>query len=201
MTPVCVAFKAHQGWVNAVAVVRDAALPTPVRADRIDLFDGSDREATEPYHVAGGWHGLDRAPRPQNSAAVIERGRRKQLAAAKRRLLAYREVLASAHLQWCRGVVLTSRGRLSGDLEHILGSHAHIHIAEGEAIRDATRAALRALRMSYVDQDEKSVLETATKMLPRRDCDAYMKARKPAVASAWRAEERLIALAAWLNRD
>ena len=200
MKPVCVAFKAHLGWVNAVAVTIGANAPTPVHAQRIDLLDGKDREALEPYHVAGGWAGLEQARRPSNPGVVIRRGRRKQVAAAKKKLIAFRELLKREDLQWRRGVVLTSRGRLGEDLEHILGSHVHIHVAEGEAIRDATRAALKAMDIEQVDQDEKSTLTEAANRLSCKDCDSLMKNLRPSGAKSWRKEERLLALGAWLNR-
>jgi hypothetical protein len=197
--PVCVAFKAHLGWVNAVAVLARRSRPTPVHAERIDLFSADDREAVEPYHVAGGWHGLDQGPRPENPEAVIRRGRAKQAAAAVERLARLKGDLDAAGLDWQRAVVLTARGWL-GDLEHILGSHAHIHVAEGEAIRDATRAALADLQILSTDQDEKSIAELAGKRLRVDDCDAMMKELRPVGIRSWRKEERSIALGAWLHR-
>ncbi|HIG43864.1 MAG: hypothetical protein ABGY96_25175 [bacterium] len=99
--------------------------------------------------------------------------------------------------------MLTSRGWLGDDLEHILGSHAHIHVAEGEAIRSATRLALDAMGTVFIEQDEKSTLPEASRQLNCNllDCDSMMKRLKPADAKSWRKEERLIALGAWLNRS
>ena len=57
MIPICIAFKAHLGWVNAVAVHADADEPSPVFAERVELLGAGNREVVEPYHVAGGWHG------------------------------------------------------------------------------------------------------------------------------------------------
>lgn len=199
METVCVAFKAHIGWVNAVAVKIDAQSPTPVRAERVDLLGTDEGEILEPYHVAGGWHGLKRVPPAQDPAAVIRRGKRRQLASAKKRLAAYRDALTAAGWEWQRAVMLTTRA-VSHDLAHTLRSHAHIHIAEGEAIRDATRAALGALKIDVADQDEKSILTTASRLLAVPDCDGMMKNLKPSGAKSWSKEERLIALGAWLRR-
>ena len=104
-------------------------------------------------------------------------------------------------LDWKLAVVLTGRGWL-GDLEHTLGSHAHIHAAEGEAIRSATRLALDAMGTVFINQDEKSILSAVSQQLncSQQDCDSMMKPLKPADAKSWRREERLIALGAWLNR-
>ena len=202
MIPVCVAFKAHLGWVNAVAVNAESETPSPVHAQRVELIDSEDIEVKEPYHVAGGWRGLERVPRPDNPAGIIQRARSQQSISARRQLESYQNLLAALDLQWSHAVVLTSRGWL-GDLEHILGSHAHIHVAEGEAIRDATRNALDALEIGYVQQDEKSIMASVGEILDLNtaECDAMMKPLKPSSAKSWRKEERLISLGAWLHRE
>jgi len=203
MKSVCVAFKAHQGWVNSVAIDTASSTPAPVLAQRIELFEAGDREVTEPYHVAGGWHGLKQVPRPSNPSAVIARGRKRQVAAAKKQITAYLKVLEQNDLQWTLAVILIGRGKLADDLERILGSHAHIHIAEGEAVRSAMRAALDTINIDYVVQDEKSVLADAGRELDLGEdqCDSYLRELKPAGTRSWRKEERLIALGAWLNRN
>lgn len=203
MITVCVAFKAHQGWINSVAIDIDSATPAPMLVQRIELFETDDRGVTEPYHVAGGWHGLEQVPPPQNPAAVVAQGRRRQVAAAKKQLCAYRAALEEIDLRWTLAIVLTGRGKLGNDLEHILGSHAHIHVAEGEAVRSATRAALDAINIDYVVQDEKSILAEASRELHlgEEQCDRYLKELRPAGTRSWRKEERLIALGAWLRRN
>jgi len=200
MKPVCVALKAHLGWANAVAVEVGSKTPKPVHAQRVDLLDVEDREVREPYHVAGGWSGLERVPRPDDPLAVIRRGRRAQVRSAKSALVTFRSLLEQQGFLWARAVVLTGRGRLGDDLEHILGSHAHIHIAEGEAIRDAARSALKVMNIDSVNQDEKSTLVQAQSALDCEDCDDLMKGLRPQGARSWAKEERLIALAGWLNR-
>jgi hypothetical protein len=97
--------------------------------------------------------------------------------------------------------VLTGRGVLGTDLERILASHAQIHIAEGEAVRDATRAALAVLNIACVDQDEKSIAAAAAQRwhCSPAACDERVRRARPASANVWRKEERLIALGAWLN--
>ena len=197
---VCVAFKAHLGWVNAVAVACGAEAVDCRDARRLDLVAGRDRETAEPYHVAGGWQGLDQHPRPADPAGIIRRGRQRQARAARRVLEGFRGELNGAGLRWTRAVVLVGRGWLGHDLEDILSSHAHIHVYEGEAIRDATRHALTGLGIAFVEQDEKSTLAAAADALGVADPDAMLKDHRPAAVTAWRKEERLLALAAWLHR-
>lgn len=200
MDDVCVAFKAHLGWVNAVAVACGAEGVDCLDARRLDLVAGSDRETAEPYHVAGGWQGLAQHPRPADPAGIIRRGRQRQVGAARRVLEVYRGELAGAGLCWARAVVLVGRGWLGHDLEDILSSHAHIHVYEGEAIRDATRQALAGLGIAFFEQDEKSTLAAAGEALGVANPDAVLKDRRPSAVAAWRKEERLLALAVWLHR-
>lgn len=198
MTRICVAFKAHLGWVNTVAVRLRATSPEPVLGVRVELIEAADREAREPYHVAAGWSGLQQGPKPPEPELVVRRGRARQATAARGSLSAFRQTLLRQGLDWRQAVMLTGRGRL-GDLDHILATHARIHVAEGEAIRDATRDALRDLGIVCVDQDEKSILADAQRLLHDEDADHLMKSRRPASAAAWGREERLLALGAWLR--
>ena len=202
MEAVCVAFKAHMGWINAVVVQVKADSPKPLLAQRIDLVEGEDREVVEPYHVAGGWQGLKSSRRPDDPEAIIRRGTARQISLATERLKLYAKMLSQQELQWTQAVVLTGRGRTGDDLEHILGAHAHIHVAEGEAIRNATRRALDSLSISFINQDEKSILPAASVKMACSidDCDNFMKTVKPPNTRSWRKEERTIALGAWLNR-
>lgn len=199
MTPVCVAFKAHMGWVNAVAVSLAAAEPEPLLAERVDLFKAQGREVVEPYHVAGGWDGLERVPQPADPAKVIAAGRKKQVTATKKRLRAFRKSLQAAGLDWQQAVVLVGRGWLGHTMDEILAHHSHIHVYEGEAVRDATRAALDAMDVPWLEQDEKSVPDLAAERLRVRDADAFMKPLRPAGVRSWTKEERLLGLAGWLG--
>ena len=134
------------------------------------------------------------------SEDVIRRGRQKQVEGAVGSLEELRQDLADRGLEWTTGVVLTTRAWLGHTLEEILCSHAHIHVAEGEATRDATREALAALKIPSINQDEKSIPDLAAERLSMDDPDTWMKSRKPPDARNWSREERMTALGAWLNR-
>jgi len=196
---VCVALKAHLGWLNSVAVTAGLTQPEPAHVERLRLFTNQPREVVEPYHVAGGWQGLKRVPRPAEPDWVIAEGRKKQVTSTKRCLRAFRKHLEREGLEWAYAVVLVGRGWLGHSLSEILDSHAHIHVYEGEAVRDATRTALDALGIPWADLDEKSVVELASRHLKIDDPDAYMKTRRPSGTRSWAKEERLLALAAWVQ--
>lgn len=201
MTPIVVAFKAHMGWVNAVAVVIDQPIPTVTHAARIDLVDSDDPAVREPYHVAGGWSGLERVPRPNNPADTIRSGLAAQVEMAKSRLAKFDAELAAQQYDWQRAVVLTGRGIVHDDLEDILGSHAHIHIAEGEATREAIRTSIDAMKIARVNQDEKNITSLCEAALSCTDADEYMKLRRPENARSWTKEHRVIGLGAWLHNQ
>jgi len=201
MTPIVVAFKAHMGWVNAVAVVINQPTPVVTHALRIDLVDSNNRSVREPYHVAGGWDGLERVPRPANPAETVQTGLAAQLGLAKSKLARFNGDLTADQYDWQRGVMLTGRGIIHDDLEDILGSHAHIHVAEGEATRDATRVSIDALHIELVNQDEKDIKGLCETALACSDADEYMKHRRPENARSWTKEHRLIALGAWLHNE
>ena len=199
MTHWIVAFKAHLGWVNAVGIASDDDDPGARFVKRIELFEGAPREAVEPYHVAGGWQGLEQVEPPDNPAEIVARGKALQLEAATR-VLGELDDRLDGSLEL--GVVLTGRG-INVGLEHDLDSHAHIHVAEGRAVREAIRGALDQLDVAWVDYDEKSILgaAAATRGEQEKATDAVWRENKPATTRKWAKEERLLAMAAWLNRD
>ncbi len=197
-----VAFKAHQGWANAVVVGCSGTGIEVLGVRRVETGDPTDRETTEPYHVAAGFDGLTRVPRPADPAAVVRRGRRKQQRLAELGLGALRRSLEQSNWKWTRAVILTGRGKLVAELEHTLAAHSLVHVAEGEAVRAALRAGLAKLDLDWLDQDEKSVRPAVQAAMGCSEdaLKARMKDARPADTRSWRQEEQLVALAAWLNR-
>lgn len=118
---------------------------------------------------------------------------------AKSKLAKFNAELTLQQYDWQRAVVLTGRGISHDDLEDILGSHAHIHVAEGEATRDATRASIDALKIAYINQDEKNITSLCEAALSCADADEFMKLRRPENAKSWTKEHRVIGLGAWLH--
>jgi hypothetical protein len=148
MQNAAVGFRAHMGWVAAVAIALEEDAPRLVRATIFETAEEGDRIAKEPYHAAGGWDGVKRVPRPADPKAVIEQGRKRQQDLATRAIAVIANDLKSRKLKLIRGVVLSTRSWLGHSLEGILSDHAHVHVYEGEAVRDAVRAALKANRIA-----------------------------------------------------
>ncbi len=200
MVRACVAFKAHQGWAAATVVDCAAPSPRPLAALRVQIVDPDDREVAEPYHVAGGWHGLEQVPRPDDPEAIIERAQRTQVAGAIAALEALRDELAGHGWDWQRAVLLTRRGVVHA-LEESLASHAHRHIAAGDAIRTALRRAFEALELHWVAQDEKEAPQSLAQSVGSSAAalDTALKDLKPEPAVSWSKEYRLLAMAAALH--
>ena len=191
---------AHLGWA-AIAVVEASKRGLRVLVSgRIETADPDDREALEPYHVAGGFEGLDRVPRPPDPAAAVARGLRKQRRHTALALAGVEKRLArGGHSLGCAGI-LVSRGRGADDLEKAIGSHTQIHIEEGLAVRDSLRRALEKSCGCVVDVDQKTVVAIAARELAMREAAllAALEAAPPEDGGPWRKEEKTAALAAWI---
>ncbi len=200
-TNVHIGFKAHLGWVAAVVIPVGSQTPGAIETRKLELFANEDREAREPYHIAGGWQGVERAPIPEDPDAVIRRGREKQLEAATKALRVLRGELGKNNMRWTGATVLTGCGHLGNDLKDTVAAHAHIHVAEGDAVRDALRGALKRMRISCTNQDEKGAISEATTRLnlPDGTLDKHLKTIRPHAVADWTKEHRNIAAAAWLS--
>ena len=93
-----------------------------------------------------------------------------------------------------------SRGRDAASFEKAIGSHTQIHIQEGLAVRASLRGALADAGAKIRDIDQKSLLALASEELdlPERDLMARLSDVQPENRGAWRKEERMAALAAWI---
>lgn len=190
----------HLGWatVSAVRVGKDGV--EAVRTFRLATCDPEDREAREPYHVAGGFDGLARVPRPREPRKVIASGLRKQRRRTARNLERLLRELADWRVPVRRAALFVGRGRSAPDLERILASHAQIHVAEGDAVREAVRRACDVLDLRVVEIDRRRLPEEARSRLAldERATTRHLKALRPEAGGAWRKEERECALAAWI---
>jgi hypothetical protein len=192
---------AHLGWA-ATATVEVAKTGIRVlRSDRIETAPASHREAQEPFHVAGGFDGLERVPPPPKPRAVLTRGLGKQRRFCVREISKLCDTLTkdSGHAL-SAAAILVSRGCPAPSFEKSVGSHTQIHIEEGIAVRDSLARALRALEVEVFQIDAKSLLDVARDELSHQRPEAMKQliASPPANGGPWRVEERRAALAAWV---
>ena len=194
MVDASIAFATHLGWA-AVAIVR--VDPTTLHTFRLLTATPDDRLASEPYHVAGGFEGLERVPPPSDPQATLRTGlerQQQQTATNLERLL--RELDGWQVHRW-RAALFTARGRQGGSLAKILASHAQIHVAEGDAVRASITAACTTLDIDVQPLDrrdfESGVLTPGT--VPARALES-LRTLRPGNGGPWRKEEKLCALAA-----
>jgi hypothetical protein len=198
-TRVALGIDAHMGWAAVSVIARSQHAIRVIRTERIDTADSGDREALEPYHVAAGFDGIERMPRPSDAAAILARGlarQRRHTLASCRKLCS--ELRDSGH-DVTNAAILSGRGRMSASLDNLLASHAQIHIAEGIAVRESIATALVELGLTVEPIDKQSLYDRAARILGM-SCDeiaAALKAARPENLGAWRQDQKLAALAAW----
>ena len=164
-----IGISAHMGWVSGTVVVLDGTIPRIIRTDRIETGDSTDREALEPYHVAGGFDGLTRVPIPENPQAVVTRGLQKQRDFTANNLKSLFTEVANENVRICCAGILTGRGRAAPTLAKAVGSHTQIHVSEGLAVRACVTHCLEALGVSVRPIDQKTLFDAANETLDRSE--------------------------------
>ncbi len=182
----------HMGWFCYAITGRFGVIAA---TGRIETGTPGDRLSLEPYHVAGGWEGLERVPVPGEPAALVKRGLQLQ-----RRITAKNLKKHPLFSGLKKASILVGRGRRPPTLDKALAAHAQIHIAESFAVLDAITDALSAEGVKVIQQDRKSLMTDAERSLGKSEEDilAELKVMKPD-DGPWRKEEQLCALATWLQ--
>lgn len=189
----------HMGWAAVAALLADAAEPCSVRTFRLETGDPGEPDSIEPYHAAGGYRGAVRVRPPPDPERVVRTGLSKQRRHTDRHLARLLDALAD----WPRpagAVLFVGRGRDLDDLTRVLASHAQIHVAEGNAVRDAVRRALARHGIPVIELDRRDLPERVAAELDM-SADAAMAALRtlrPDNGGLWRKEQRDCALAAWI---
>ncbi len=190
----------HMGWVSTAVMALRGSNPRILRTDRIETADPTDREALEPYHVAGGFDGLDRVPIPEDPAAVVARGLQKQHDHTLAHLKKHFTALARDDIQVAYAGVLTGRGRAAPTLAKAVGSHTQIHISEGLAVRACVTQCLQSLSVVVKPIDQKTLFDAGHDALRLSEPEIMklLADLTPEIAGSWRKEDKLAAIAAWI---
>jgi len=200
MKAASIGVSAHLGWAATAILSLGRSGPQVLRSDRLATAPEEDREAKEPFHVAGGFEGLARVPRPENPQATLERGLAKQRRFTARELEKLASALAEASYEIATAGILVSRGRRAPSFEKSIGSHTQIHVEEGLAVRDSIARALLAAGARVRELDTKNLLEIASEELGESGSALMQRLGevRPASGASWRKEEKQAALAAWI---
>lgn len=158
-----------------------------------------DRLSYEPFHVAAE---LKRDPQGRGSAAAaaVVEGRRRQDQLAAKGLHAIVRALDEARCKPVVAALLVNRaGWITDLLEYSVSWPEHVPVAEGLAVRDALRFALKECRLVVAELDEKSLPDLAANTLDTSSMaiDARLKALGATVGKPWRKEQKLACLSAW----
>jgi len=193
--------RAFKGGAVVVGVAVEGGAPRVVYSRLLATCLEGDRLAREPYLVAAE---LKREPGGNvtaEAAAAVAEGRKRQDEQAANGLRALIRELADERCKPAVAALLINRtGWITDVLEYSLAWAEHVPVAEGLAVRDALRFALRECRIEVAELDEKSLPELAAKrfdMLPAA-IDARLKALGTSVGRPWRKEQKLACLAAWV---
>ena len=200
MRRAAVGISAHLGWAATSTIVVGKSGVRILRTDRLELARPNDRETREPYHVAGGFEGLERVPQPSNPERSLEKALERQRSSASRCIAKLASSLAADGYRFAFAGLLVSRGRAAESFDRAIGSHIQIHIEEGIAIRESLRLALAGNGARVVSLDQKALWPQASRELGRSEAALLsdLRARRPENEGSWRKEEQSAALAAWI---
>lgn len=193
--------RALKGGAVVVGVAVEGGEPEVVLSTFLTTCAEGDRLSFEPYHVAAE---LRRDPQGRASAEAanaVTVGRRRQDHLAAKGLRAIVRSLEEAQRKPVVAALLVNRASWITDLlEYSASWPEHRPIAEGLAVRDALRFALKECRVEVSELDEKSLPDLAAKTLgiTSTAIDARLKALGAAVGRPWRKEQKLACLSAWL---
>jgi len=186
-------FRAHSGWVAAVALGGSPRSPQVIDRRRLALIESGSPGGVQPYHVA---RTMDLPKAEEFIQAVIAAIDRSALVAVRE----FAEAInVKGHAVACCGIVLAS-GRALPSLEATLRSHAMVHTAEGELYRAAIAAAAKNLNWRRVGVPERDLYKFAAKHLriPEPKLKLRITEMGRAIGSPWSADEKCATLVAWL---
>ena len=179
MAKVAIGLRAQKGGAVMVALslatdgprlLLSSFLPTAVEGDRL---------AFEPYAVAS------EMPLAEAAAAVAE-GRKRQDEMAAQGLRAIISQLEERPV--AAALLLNRAGWITDLLSYSREWAEHIPVAEGLAVREALRFAIRQCGLKLVEIDEKSMPDPAE----------HLKALGKVAAKPWRKEQKFACVAAWV---
>lgn len=200
-SPLVLGLRAIRGGGVAVAVALEGGEPRVLLSTLLATAAEGDRLSFEPYHVAAEMAGAPTEEIPAEVAAAVAEGRRRQERLAAENLAEITDRLRAMGRPPTAAALLVNRaGWVTDLLRYSLTMADHPPVAEGLAVRDALRFALRQGGIPTAEMDEKSLPDTASAVLGLTPAglDARLKALGAVAGKPWRKEQKLACLAAWL---
>lgn len=193
--------RAQKGGAVAVGIVVREGEPRAILSTVLPTHATEDRLSLEPYRIAYEMVHGGQGATPADAAAIVADGRGRQERHAEEALRDILRRLDRAEGAAVVAALLVNRaGWIADLLQHALSWPEHVPVAEGLAVRDALRAAVRRCRIESVELDEKSLGDRAAERLglPAAQIDARLKSLGAAAGKPWRKEQKLACLAAWV---
>lgn len=193
--------RAVAGGAVTVGVALEAGGPRVVLSTFLATAAEGDRLSLQPYHVAAEMErGPSGEPTPAMVAAVSAgRARQEELAATGLKAIAH-QLRAQGAAPTVSALLINRAGWMDDLLSYSLAWPDHPPVAEGLAVREALRVALKKNEIACMEMDEKSLPDRASEALGiiSSDLNAKLKMLGAGVGPPWRKEEKLACLAAWL---
>jgi hypothetical protein len=202
MRRVGLGLRALKGGAVVVGLAVEEGEPRVLISTFLATSAEGDRLSLEPYRVAAEMaRGPQGGASAEAAAAVAEgRGRQDQLAAHGLQNIVLG--LEGARCTPVSAALLVNRaGWITDLLEYSLSWPEHVPVAEGLAVRDALRFALKECSLEVVELDEKSLPDLAQNALGLSSTEiaARLKHLGATAGSPWRKEQKLAALSAWVT--
>jgi hypothetical protein len=191
-----IGLRAFKGGAVIVGLSVDQGQPRLLCSTTLPTQNEGDPLSLAPYGSAAVMKGMPLA----EIAATVAEGRRRQDQISERALRdIISQLTASGHPPVVAALLVNRAGWVTNLLEYSLAWPDHVPVAEGLAVRDALRFAIRHCDLALTELDEKSLpyLAGQTLGLSPAGIDAALKIMGTAAGKPWRKEQKLACLSAW----
>jgi hypothetical protein len=189
--PAALGFRVKSGWAMAVLLAGPSTAPSLLRCQSVLLSDPKVPGSKQPYHAA--------LELPEKDAAIIVQKLRKVVSTAAERSVADLFKQAGEAGYVVRGAALVVGSLV--DPASLHNEHIRAHGLEGQLFRTALEDAFRLQSVPCTVLLEKTAYATAATALHKSTAQAKRIATNLGDShdGAWRAEEKLATLAAWMS--
>jgi hypothetical protein len=189
--PAALGFRVKSGWAMAVLLAGPSTAPSLLRCQSVLLSDPKVPGSKQPYHAA--------LELPEKDAAIIVQKLRKVVSTAAERSVADLFKQAGEAGYVVRGAALVVGSLV--DPASLHNEHIRAHGLEGQLFRTALEDAFRLQSVPCTVLLEKTAYATAATALHKSAAQAKRIATNLGDShdGAWRAEEKLATLAAWMS--
>ncbi len=192
---------AQKGGAAVVGLAVENGEPRLLLSTFLATHAEGDRLSSEPYRVAAEMARGPQCAASAKAAAAVAEGRARQDRLAAKGLQDIVRRLEQAGRKPAIAALLVNRaGWVTDLLQYSLAWPEHVPVAEGLAVRDALRFAMKQRRLEAVELDEKSLPDLAQNALGLSPAalDARLKGLGASAGKPWRKEQKLACLAAWV---